>query len=262
MPLAAKDLNSRLAGKSLLVAGGGGIGSGLARRFAAEGANVVLGDISLEAAEAVASQIRADGGTCLAIRLDGADQSSADAAVALACERFGGLDGFHTNFASFVDQGPDTSVLDLPLAHFDETMQVNLRGYYLCTRAAIPALIARGGGSMIYTSSPAACKGEATRVAYAIAKAGVEALMRHVATRFAAQGVRANCISPGSTMHERLEAELDDATRQWCLSLAIIQSRLGRPEDIAAMAALLMSDEGSYITGQVIGVDGGVIMRR
>lgn len=251
----------RLADKTLLVAGGGGIGGGLARRFAAEGANVVLGDVALEAAEAVADEIRSGGGTCIAVRLDGADEASAAQAVALACERFGGLDGFHANFASFVDQDQDTGVLELPLEHFDETLQVNLRGYYLCTRAALPALLERGGGSMIYTSSPAACKGEPTRVAYAIAKAGVEALMRHVAARYGARGVRANCISPGSTMHERLEAELDPATKQWCLDLAIIKSRLGRPEDIAAMAALLMSDEGFYITGQVIGVDGGVIMR-
>jgi NAD(P)-dependent dehydrogenase (short-subunit alcohol dehydrogenase family) len=86
--------------------------------------------------------------------------------------------------------------------------------------------------------------------------------MRHVAARYGAKGIRANCIAPGSTLHERLERELDDATKQWCLDLAAIKSRLGRPEDIAAMSALLMANEGSYITGQVIGVDGGVVMRR
>ena len=260
-----RALTERLQGKTILVAGGGGIGSGLARRFAAEGANVVLGDISLAAAEKSAAEIIAEagagGGNCLAVQLDGADESSAAAAVALACERFGGLDGVHVNFASFVDQDPDTGVLELPLALFDETMRVNLRGYYLCTRAALPALLTCGGGSIVYTSSPAACKGEPTRVAYAVAKAGVEALMRHVASRYGAQGIRANCISPGSTLHERLENELDGATKEWCLSLAIVKSRLGRPEDIAAMAALLLSDEGFYITGQVIGVDGGVVMR-
>jgi NAD(P)-dependent dehydrogenase (short-subunit alcohol dehydrogenase family) len=251
----------RLVGKTLLVAGGGGIGGGLVRRFAAEGANVVLGDIARDAAEAVADEIRAGGGSCIATLLDGADEASAAKGVALACERFGGLDGMHANFASFVDQDPDTGVLELPVEHFDETMRINLRGYYICTRAALPAILKRGGGSVIYTSSPAACKGEPTRMAYAIAKAGVEALMRHVASRYGRQGLRANCIAPGSTLHERLEAELDDATKQWCLDLAIIKSRLGRPEDIAAMAALLMADEGTYITGQVIGVDGGVVMR-
>jgi NAD(P)-dependent dehydrogenase (short-subunit alcohol dehydrogenase family) len=252
----------RLEGKTILVAGGGGIGSGLVRRFAEEGANVVLGDIALEPAEELANACVANGGHVVPIQLDGSDERSAAAAVKLACDRFGGLDGMHVNFATFIDGDLERGILELPVAHFDETIRVNLRGYFLCTRAALPALLERGGGAIVYTSSPAACKGQPTQVAYATAKAGIEAIMRHVAARYGARGIRANCIAPGSTLHERLEKELDDATKQWCLSLAIVKSRLGRPEDIAAMSALLMSDEGSYITGQVIGVDGGVVMRR
>ncbi|HEX4375692.1 MAG TPA: SDR family NAD(P)-dependent oxidoreductase [Steroidobacteraceae bacterium] len=253
---------NRLKGKTIFVAGGGGIGTSLARRFAQEGANVLLGDIAVEPARAACTEITAAGGRALAVPLDGADERSIAAAIRLACENFGGLDGMHVNFATFVDSDFDTGILDLPLETFDETIRVNLRGYYLCTRAALPAIVERGGGSIVYTSSPASVKGEPTRVAYAVAKAGVEALMRHVAARYGATGVRANCIAPGSTLHERLERELDDATKQWCLDMAAIKSRLGRPDDIAAMSALLMSDEGSYITGQVIGVDGGVILRR
>lgn len=252
----------RLEGKTILVAGGGGIGGGLARRFAGEGANVVLGDVALEPAEELCAEIESGGGSAIATRLDGSDEASAKAAVDLACTRFAGLDGIHINFASFVDLDQARGIMELPLEAFDETMHVNLRGYYLCARAAIPALLERGGGAMVMTSSPAACKGTPGQVAYSVAKAGVEALMRHVASRYAAGGLRANCISPGSTLHERLESELDAATKEWCFSLALIKSRLGRPEDIAAMSALLMSEEGSYITGQVIGVDGGVIMRR
>jgi NAD(P)-dependent dehydrogenase (short-subunit alcohol dehydrogenase family) len=253
---------TRLEGKTILVAGGGGIGAGLARRFAQEGANVVLGDIAIKPAEVVVDEIIAAGGTAVATLLDGSDTESVVAAVRLACETFGALDGMHVNFATFVDNGFDTGVLELPLEFFDETIRINLRGYYLCTRIALPKILERGGGSIVYTSSPAACKGEPTRVAYAIAKAGVEALMRHVAARYGAKDVRANCIAPGSILHERLERELDGSTRQWCLDLAAIKSRLGRPEDIAAVSALLMSNEGCYITGQVIGVDGGVVMRR
>jgi NAD(P)-dependent dehydrogenase (short-subunit alcohol dehydrogenase family) len=252
----------RLEGKTVVVAGGGGIGGGLARRFVEEGANVVLGDVALEPAETVAHAIAASGGSIIATRLDGSDEESAGAAVRLARGQFGGLDGIHVNFATFVDGDFERGLLELPLEHFDETMRVNLRGYFISTRAALPALLERGGGAIVYTSSPAACKGQPTQVAYAAAKAGIEAIMRHVAARYGAQGIRANCISPGSTLHERLEQELDDATKQWCLDLALIKSRLGRPEDIAAMSALLISDEGSYITGQVIGVDGGVVMRR
>ena len=252
---------NRLEGKVILVAGCGGIGTGLARRFVAEGARVVIGDLALTEAEAVAHDLTSRGGLAIATRLNGADEASAAAAVRLACDSFGGLDGMHVNFASFVDQDPTTGILELPLAQFDETIQVNLRGYYLCSRAALPAIIQRGGGSVVYTSSPAACKGEPVRVAYAIAKAGVEALMRHVAARFAAHGIRSNCIAPGSTMDAQREQELDEAMKQFCYGLALNKARLGRPEDIAAMSALLMSDEGAYITGQVIGVDGGVVMR-
>jgi NAD(P)-dependent dehydrogenase (short-subunit alcohol dehydrogenase family) len=252
----------RLEGRTLLVAGGGGIGSCLAQRFASEGANVVLGDIALQAAQDVVEQIQASGGSAIAAHLDGSDEASVAAIIRLACDHYGGVDGAHINFATFVDGGFDTGVLELPLADFDETIATNLRGYYLCTRIVLPELLKRGAGAIVYTSSPASCKGEPTRVAYAIAKAGVDALMRHVASRYGQHGIRSNCIAPGSTMHERLEGELDQATRDWCLDLAIIKSRLGRPDDIAAMSALLMSDEGSYITGQVIGVDGGVVMRR
>lgn len=252
----------RLEGKTILVAGGGGIGGGLARRFAQEGAHVVLGDIALEPAEALCAELNQAGGSAVATVLDGSDEASAKAAVDLARSRFGGLDGVHINFATFVDLDQARGIMELPLEAFDETMRVNLRGYYLCARAAIPALLERGGGAMVMTSSPAACKGTPGQVAYSVAKAGVEAIMRHVASRYAEHGIRANCISPGSTMHERRESELDPEIKEWCLSLARIKSRLGRPEDIAAMSALLMSDEGSYITGQVIGVDGGVVMRR
>jgi NAD(P)-dependent dehydrogenase (short-subunit alcohol dehydrogenase family) len=251
----------RLKGKTILVVGGGGIGSGLARRYALEGGNVVLGDIDEHSAVETVNEIRALGGQALATRLDGTDEKSIGESIALACQEFGGLDGLHANFASFVDQDQDTGVLELPLTSFDETMRVNLRGYYLCTRAALPALLARGGGSIIYTSSPAASKGEPTRVAYAISKAGGQALMRHVAARYGARGVRANCISPGSVLHGRHEDSLEPSMKEWLFSLALVKSRLGRPDDIAAMSALLMSDEGSYVTGQVISVDGGVTMR-
>ena len=251
----------RLKGKTILVAGGGGIGSGLARRYALEGGNVVLGDIQERSAVETVNEITALGGRALATRLDGTDEQSIAEAIALACREFGGLDGLHANFASFVDQDQDTGVLELPLTSFDETIRVNLRGYYLCTRMALPALLARGGGSIIYTSSPAASKGEPTRVAYAISKAGGQALMRHVAARYGARAVRANCISPGSVLHARHEDALDPSMKEWLFSLAVLKSRLGRPDDIAAMSALLMSDEGSYVTGQVISVDGGVTMR-
>ena len=250
-----------LKGKSLLVAGGGGIGGELARRFAREGALVTLGDVDLASARAVVAEIIAAGGEASAVELDGSDERSIVAAVAHSRSAYGGLDGLHANFASFADSGDSNTVLDLPLAAYDETMRVNVRGFLLCTRHALPALIARGGGTILYTSSASAYRGVKSRVAYAMSKAAGHALMRHVAATFGKDGVRANTIAPGSVIHERLESELTKEFKDWMLGNAVIKSRLGRPADIAAMSALLMSDEGSYVTGQVINVDGGLTMR-
>ena len=249
-------MQARLGGKVIIVAGGGGIGGGCARRYAEEGASVILGDIDEAAAKATAADIGAVG-----IRLDGADDASVAAAVELAVARFGGLDGFHANFACFKDGESGADIVDLPIDVYDEVMRVNARGFVLCTRHAVPAMIARGGGSMLYTSSGAAHVPQPVRAAYAMSKAAGHALMRHVAERFGPDGIRANAIAPGVTAHSRFYETVPLEFQQAILKTTPIRSRLGAPEDIAAMAALLMSDEGGYVTGQVISVDGGRSMR-
>lgn len=254
-------MEDRLKGKVIVVAGGGGIGGGLARRYAAEGAAVVLGDIDLALAEAQASEIVAAGGTAVATTLDGGDEGSINAAVTLAVSRFGGLDGFHANYASFKDGESGEDILGLPMEAFDEVMRINARGFVLCTRAAIPEMLKRGGGSLVYTTSGAAFMGETVRLAYAMSKLSVHALVRHVANRFGPQGIRANAIAPGVVTHARFEAVMDpDVVAGMAANIPV--GRLGKPEDIAAMGALLMSDEGSFITGQVLSVDGGNSMRQ
>ena len=251
----------RLEGKVILVAGAGGIGAGLAQRYAAEGANVVLGDINLSSAREVVNLIQQAGSEAIAIHLDGADKQSVDRAVATCVETYGGLDGLHANFASLADSNREQGILELPLEVFDQTQQVNVRGYYLCTRAAMPALLQRGGGAIVYTSSIGAYTGGAAQVAYAMSKAAGHALMRHVAARYGPMGVRANTIAPGLILHAKAEAEISSELLEMCCARACIKSRPGRPDDIASLGALLMSDEGGYITGQVICVDGGTTMR-
>lgn len=250
----------RLESKSILVAGGGGIGGELARRYASEGAAVTLGDVDLDGARAVAEQIARAGGKCVATRLDGTDEDSIAAAVALANQNYGCLDGLHANFASFADTGNDVGVLELPISTYDETMRVNARGFFLCTRLALPAILARGGGAILYTSSAAAYVGEQTRVAYAMSKAAGHALMRHVAAKYGPAGVRANCIAPGLIMHDRWDPKMVEALKGWVDTHGFIR-RAGRPADIASVSSLLMSDEGSFITGQIINVDGGSTLR-
>jgi NAD(P)-dependent dehydrogenase (short-subunit alcohol dehydrogenase family) len=254
-------MQGRLKGKVIVVAGAGGIGDELARRYAAEGAAVVLGDIDIGVARKAVADITAAAGNAIGVELDGADDESIKAAIDLAVGKFGGVDGFHVNFASFRDGETGADVLELPLDIYDEVMRINARGSVLCTRRAVPEMLARGGGCMLYTSSGAAFMGEHVRVAYAMSKVATHALMRHVAGRFGPQGIRANVIAPGVVAHPRFDAVISaDLAEQ--MQSRIPVRRLGRPTDIAATSALLMSEEGGFITGQVISVDGGGSMRQ
>jgi NAD(P)-dependent dehydrogenase (short-subunit alcohol dehydrogenase family) len=250
----------RLEGKVLIVAGGGsGIGAAVAQRFAQEGAAVIVGDLNAAAAEAVAAAIVASGGRASGVGCDIADEAAANALVAAAMRDYGGLDGIHVNAADMQAIRSDGDALQLDLAVFDRTLAVNLRGHLLCTRAALPELLKRGG-AIVYTSSGAADMGEPTRLSYAVSKSGLHALMRHVASRWGKQGIRANAVAPGLVITEQLREHFPENLRQ--ATLAITRSpRLGASEDIAAMVAMLMSADGEWINGQVIGVDGGAMFR-
>lgn len=250
-----------LTGKTILVAGAGGIGNGLAIRYAAEGANVVLGDLDISTAQEAVDQIVSAGGKAIATLLDGADEDSIAAAVKLSLDTYGALDGLHANFAFMADGDPTVGILELPLDIYDETMRVNARGFYLCTKAVLPVMIERGGGSIVYTSSAAGNAGSPAQVAYSMSKSAGQALMRHVARRYGEHGIRANTLAPALTMHSRIEQLVPPEMVEFARMAAAIKERVGRPEDLAAMGALLMSDDGSYITGQVISIDGGTTMR-
>jgi NAD(P)-dependent dehydrogenase (short-subunit alcohol dehydrogenase family) len=251
---------TRFAGKVILIAGGGtGIGAGTALRLASEGARVVIGDLSAERAQAVAAKVEAAGGRAIGRAFDVTDESTVAALVAAAVDAFGGLDGLQINVADLVVHRRDTDALDLDLAVFDRVIAVSLRGHLLCTRHALPRLLDRGGGAIVYTTSAAAFIGEPKRVSYAMAKSGVHALMRHVATRWGKEGIRANAIAPGMV---RTEANASAPPERFERALRGTRSRrLGTPEDIAAATALLMSADGEWINGQVLSVDGGATIR-
>ncbi|MCB2060839.1 MAG: SDR family oxidoreductase [Novosphingobium sp.] len=249
----------RLEDKVILIAGGGGIGNEMARRYASEGASVVIGDIDAAIATTAARDISEAGGSAIGLELDGSEEDSIAEAVKLTCSRFGGLDGININFTQ-PNEGDTLDVLGIPMADWDEVTRVNQRGYVLCTRHALPPMIERGGGSIVYTISDAAYLGMSERVGYSMSKAATTALMRHVARRFGRDGIRANAIAPGLIVHEKVE-EMMPADFLESSKASTLTGNLGRPSDIAAVAALLMSEDGCHVTGQIINVNGGSLMR-
>lgn len=251
----------RLQGKVAIVAGGAaGIGAVTARDLTREGAAVVIGDLDGDRAESLAASLREEGARALGVECDISDEASVAALVKTAVDHFGGLDLMHVNAADMRSLLEDTNVLEVPLEIFDRTMAVNLRGHFLCTRHAVPALLERGGGAIIYMSSAAAYMGEPERVCYGISKSGILALMRHVASAWGNQGVRANVIAPGLVITDDNRQGMGEEFQNQVL--AITRSpRLGRPEDISGAVVYLASRDGEWINGQVLGVDGGVLLR-
>ena len=252
-----------LRGKTVLIAGGtGGVGTATALRLGAEGANVVVGSRREESAAQVADAVTAAGGRALALRLDIVDEASVVAGVRTAAEWCDGLDAVHVNAANMTPEviTNDSDVAAIELDVFDATVQVNLRGSLLCARHAVPALLASGGGALVYTSSSAAFVGEPERPAYAMTKTGLHALVRHVASRWGREGIRANAVAPGPVPSEAVLPYLDQAMLDG-MQAALRSPRLGRPDDVAAMVAFLVSDDGEWINGQVINVDGGMVLR-
>jgi NAD(P)-dependent dehydrogenase (short-subunit alcohol dehydrogenase family) len=251
-----------LADKVVIVAGGGsGIGAATARRLGEEGAAVVVGDLNGANADAVAAEVRNTGGRALAVTFDIADDASVKALVEAAIAEHGRLDAMHANAADLSPEtiGRDSNALEVPLEVFDHTLDVNLRGHLLCTRHALPHLLERGG-ALVYTSSAAGHIGEPERPSYAASKAGINSLVRHVASHWGRQGIRANSIAPGLVVTPAMDTGLPSEFRDYALRVGR-SPRLGRPDDIAGMVAFLVSDDGEWVNGQVISVDGGASMR-
>jgi NAD(P)-dependent dehydrogenase (short-subunit alcohol dehydrogenase family) len=245
--------------KVAVVAGAGGIGGATALRLAQDGCRVVLGDQAIEAAERVVREIAAGGGEAIAATYDQADEASVAALIQAAVGAYGQLDFLHANAYDAQLLADDSDAMSIDLGVFDATLDVNLRGYLLLTRSALPHLL-RSRGAIVYTSSGAAYAGEPIRMAYAVSKAGINALMRHVATRWGKEGVRANSICPGLVLVESVKARRSPEALDAMLT-AHRSWRLGKPEDIAGMVATLFSADGEWITGQAISVDGGISMR-
>ncbi len=251
-----------LTAKIAIVAGGAtGIGAATAKRLAAEGCSVLIGDINVDGATETSQQISASGGVATAVWFDLAEADSIAELMRTAVAQFGGIDLLF-NVGSDMSLLPnDTDVVDIDLAVWDRTMTVTVRGYLLTMQYVIPHLLARGGGAIVNMSSAAAFQGEPTRPAYATAKAGVGALTRHVASRWGRDGIRCNAIAPGLTATAAIRSAPQWSDLQAAALRRMRSHRVGEPDDIAAMVAFLMSDDGAWINGQVVNIDGGTILR-
>ncbi len=247
----------RLDGKIAIITGAAsGIGKATAQRVAAEGARTVIADLNAAGAKEVADAIAAAGGEAIAVTVDMGDNDAVRAMVQAAVTAYGGLDILHNNAAATrLAATEDLPVSSADPAVWDMTMQVNLRGALVAIQAAVPHMIARGGGSVINTASGAALAGDLGHPAYGASKAALITLTEYVATEFGKQGVRCNAISPGFILIPGKPGREAVAATMLRHSLT---PRLGTPEDIAALVVFLASDESAFITGQNICVDGGM----
>lgn len=249
----------RLEGKTAIITGTtGGIGAASAHRMAAEGAQVVLADINLEGAEKVASEIRAEGGDAIAHFVDLGDEASIGALIGHVLERYGKLEILFNNAA---DTRPATMENDAAIEYmdadvWDAVFRINARGTMLMIKHALPALLKSGNGSIINTSSGASLRGDLFRPAYASAKGAVNVLTEYVATQYGKRGIRCNVISPGLVVTENTREGQGHNFQLY--EKHHLTPRLGLPEDIAAMATMLASDDAKFITGQILRVDGGI----
>jgi len=245
----------RLDGKiAIVTGGGGGIGSAVARRMVSEGAKVAIADLFEESAQEAAKPL---GDAALALQFDAADPASIEAMVNQTADHFGGLDILHNN-AAMTDPTKhplDNTAVDIPIEIWDEIIDVNLRGYLLGCKYAIPHMLARGGGSIVNTASNSGAAGDLARIAYGTSKGGIVTMSKYIATQYGRQNIRCNSVSPGVVLTPALEATAPGLKE--IIKRHIITPEFGTPDDIAALVAFLASDESRYINGENISISGG-----
>jgi NAD(P)-dependent dehydrogenase (short-subunit alcohol dehydrogenase family) len=250
----------RLQGKVAIIAGASsGIGRAAAKLFASEGARLVIGARGREALDALAQEIQADGGEAVSVPGDVQEESFARRLVEMAESRFGGLDIAFNNAGTLAGCGPFTEV---DTAGWNEAIATNLTSAFFAARHQLPALLRRGGGSLIFTSTFVGhTRAPAGAAAYAASKSGLIGLAQALAVEFGAQGVRVNALLPGGT--DTPMARQMNSTPEALAQVASLHAlqRMAAPQEIARAALFLASSDSSFVTGSAMLVDGGVSVR-
>ncbi|MEJ2110609.1 MAG: SDR family oxidoreductase [Acidobacteriota bacterium] len=244
--------------KVVLVTGGAyGIGRAAAIGFIKRGAKVVIADIDAKRGEETLAIVRNLGGDAVFVKTDVASEADVQALVEETIETYGKLDcafnnaGIHKQF---------TSTVDFTAADWEEMINVNLKSVWLCMKHEIPQMLQQGKGAIVNTSSAAGLVGAPSNPAYPASKHGVVGLTKCTALEYARRGIRINCVCPGPVrtgMNEELAATNPEIVK--AMDQKVPMGRIGEPEEVAAAAIFLCSDEASYITGHALPVDGGIV---
>ena len=249
-----------LADKSALVTGAGvGIGQAIALTMAAAGAKVLVVDLNEETAEATRAAITEAGGEAATFIADVSDEARVAAMVQCALDSFGQLDIACNSAAVSRGSGP---IHTFEKSVFDQTLDLCLTNTFLCMKYEIEAMLTSGGGSIVNISSNASLKGQPYNTAYAAAKSGVNLLTKSAASEYGHKGIRINAVSPGVIRTPGVEKYFEEQPKiAEGLKQAAVMRRLGEPSEIAEAVTFLASDRASFITGQLLSVDGGASVK-
>ena len=249
-----------LENKIGIVTGAGqGIGRAIALSYAREGASVVVADFNEESGNETAALINGEGGSAIFVAGDVSKEASVQAMVATAVDTYGRLDIACNSAAVSRGSGP---IHEFEREVFDQTLEMCLTNTWLCMKHEITAMLETGGGAIVNISSNASLRGQAYNTAYAAAKGGVNILTRSSAAEYGAQGIRINAVSPGVIRTPGVEKYFEEQPKiAEGLKKAAVMNRLGEPGEIAEAVSFLSSDRASFITGQLLSVDGGGAVR-